>query len=526
MKRLGSFLLALVVVLNLCTGLVFANTETSTVADKFFDIMYNQSLNGSYDGTFSMKTDQPLEFVDKMVAIESSDEEISTYDMFNPMDYKLFAESLASVDGTMKADYNISETFDKMQMYAKMTFNKPIVLNENLSLEANVGYEVYLDFDFTNMQNPVYKITMKTPMNPKYIYIDYSALLKQTMTQFADLAVSEDAVYSAMKSYIESTMKTLKESMKNNSTVTFANNTYTMKVDDKGFKNMMFDVIDAVTSSTELVKLMTVDVEETEEAVEEMKSAMAVVKEIANKFTILGTDGYTISYKVDNSGKPVEVTESVDISINIYDITNAVGNPPPQEYDSITRDDWNIDIVATTNLKYSNVGQAVTINYPVLTADNSFDLAKIMEKEMNEEYNNSYEKSWFSASYDGYRVERGGETYIPIRAFAKSCSIYNDENILYNEDTAIVTLIAPKNSYAKLPFETLSFYGNGNSIFVDGQEHWIGYPTFEVDGTIYIPLSALKFININIDEIETTHTYYTETKETTVRTYFSGYLMD
>ena len=106
------------------------------------------------------------------------------------------------------------------------------------------------------------------------------------------------------------------------------------------------------------------------------------------------------------------------------------------------------------------------------------------------------EKTYFYASYDGYRVERNGETYIPARAFAESCNIYG-ENIMYNEESDIVTLIAPKNG-ATLPFETLSFYGNGNSLFVNGQEFWIGAPTFEEGGTTYIPIAALNIININI----------------------------
>lgn len=525
MKKFISFLIAAVFTLNLCTSLVFASDADYT--DKFIDILYTDMLKGSYEGTMSIKNNNSWEFIDELIKSEENDSYYNTgmSQLFDPVDIKSLAESTVNLDGTVKADYNISENYDKIQMHAALTLNKPLVLSDTLSFSVNTALEMYMDADFSDLKNPVYKLTIKYPINKKYIYIDYSEVLKQTLSQLPDSEISEEIVYSAIKTYMDSLIKAAKASYKKNATVTYSNSTYTMKMDDKGFKSFMFDIFDTVLNSMDFVKFMSLESENFEEDLAEMKKDFEDFKLLAEKITILGDGGYTISCKMDNNNKPCEMTSAIDISLNLYDIANVFGlTDIAADLSDIGRGKCGISINANQNYKLSNIGNDIAINYPVLSNENSVDLAKLMEEELTKEndYNYTHNQNYFSATYDGYRVEQNGETYLPTRAFVDSLYYSNDDNIMVND--GIVTIIAPKDSV--LPFNTLSFYENGNSLFVNGQEFWLEHPTFEADGITYLPLCALRIINIDVTRISTSHNYDIATDTTYVSTRFYANLME
>lgn len=531
MKKFISFLLVSVLMLNFSAALVFADNADYT--DKFIDIMYNEMLKGSYDGTISVKNNSSWEFIDELIKADETEPDGNNYEnsmaqLFDAIDIKALAESAVNIDGTIKADYNISENYDKIQMYAAFTLNKPIVLNESLSFSVDTAFEMYLDSDFSDLKNPVYKITMKYPINKKYIYIDYSEIIKQTLSQFPDSEISEEVIYSSVKTYMNNLITATKASYKKNAAITYSNNTYTMKMDDKGFKNFIFDVFDAVFNSMDFVKFMSPETENFEENLTEMKKEFENFKLLANKITILGENGYTILCKVDNNNKPCEINSSVDISINLYDIANVFGiEDMAADLSKIGRDKCGIGITASENYKLSNVGTDIAIGYPVLTSENSVNFAKLMEEQTKQEQNYAgndfgfpHDISYFSSQYNGYRIERDGENYLPVRAIADGLCI-PDENIMVGSN-GIITLLIPDT--VNLPFKTLSFYENGNSFFVDGQEFWIEHPTFETDGATYLPLCALNLINIDIISIETSEDFDPNTGEATVYTWFHAYL--
>lgn len=521
MKKTITFLTAMIMVLNLFTGLVFADSP-STPADKLFDILYSQTLSGSYEGKFSVETDETLEFIDKLVETDQTENgEPTFFDMYNPMDFKIFANSLANVSGTINADYAISENFDKIQMNAAFSLNKPISFNENLEIAADLGFQMYMDFDFSDISNPVYNLIIKSPMSPKYIYINYSELLKQTTEKFSDLSISNETMYTAFINYISDMVDAIKSSMKANSTITFANNVYTMKINDKGLKNIFFDISDSIMSSTDFLKLIMAENNDSS-SVDELKTMIDSFKQISNKFTILGADGYTALYKVNNKGELVEIKESVDISTNVFDICNAFGQTLPDTYSSISREDWNIDITSNSDYKYTNIGKAPTITAPTLTNDNSFDFAKLMSDFNTPDSSEKREITNFYFYISGDKIERDGEFYIPARVFAENCNIGGD-GILYNPESEMVTLIASNSDYI-LPFETLSFYTNGHSFIVNGEDFWIGAPTFEENGVTYIPLKALGIIDIDIYSITSTTFYDINTGKSDEYTSVYGYI--
>lgn len=521
MKKTITFFMSIIMVLNLITGLAFADNATNA-ADELIDILYSRNLSGSYSGTFSVKTDEALEFIDELIKIDNSDNsEPTIYDLFSPIDYRSIANSLATVDGTVKSDYEISENFDKIRMYAEISFNKPLSLNENLTIAANMGFQMYMDFDFSDISNPIYNIIMKTPINPKYIYINYSELLKQTSDKLSDLSISDETMYTAFISYISNTVNSIKSSMKANSTVSFANNVYTLKIDDKGFKNIIFDVADSVLSSTDFLSLIAIDGENSAD-IDELKSLINSLKDACQKFTVLGENGFTAVYKVDNNGKLTEFSEETDISINLYDISNAFDTFIPEEYSQIPRESWNIDIATNSEVKYTNTETAPTIIEPTLTNDNSFDFVKLTKATEDYAENEKYEITNFYFYINGDKIERDGEFYIPARTFAETCNI-TDEGILYNSDSDMVTLIASDSDYI-LPFETLSFYTNGHSLIVNGEDFWIGAPTFEENGITYIPVKALGIIGIEIYSINSKTFYDINSGDADVYTSVYGYL--
>lgn len=535
MKKVLSMLVAVVLSLNLCAVAVFADNSDSD-ADKLFEMLYSDMLNASYESTISIKNNSSWDFIDEIMKAEESSDDYApaaanyydlTSQIFDPVDFKILAESAVELSGEMKADYNISENYDKVQMYSKFKLNKPIALNEQLTFSVDTAFEMYMDMDFSDLKNPIYKITINSPLNKKYIYIDYSEVLNQTLSQFSELPVSEELIYSTLQSYIKNMVNAVKESYKKNSTVTYSNQTYTMKMSDAGFKNCIFDVFDVIMNSTDFISLMAVeesDKRKMENDLNSFKESIKYFKNVINKVTILGEDGYTATYKVDNDGKLTEFSTELDISINLYDIACAINDQNMIDYFAPAgKEKCQIDIAVKEDCNILKLGE-VTVNYPTLTDENSIDVAKLMKEVLNYYGEDAYQEEdtyttsnlkYFYGTYDGYRVERNGETYIPARAIAGSFRMFS-ENITIDE-SGIVTFTS---SNSVPPFKTLAFYENGNSVFIDGVEFWIDNPTFEEDGTTYIPISALKLMNISILYIKTIHSYDVDTGETSVYTAF------
>ena len=336
MKKVISLFIAVMILAT--TVFADAASELMTAWEKTANV---RSCSGNI--TFSTKLNRPLDILDTI-----PEEELDA----GPIDTKLFFESFFGSTADMEYAYNVSEDMKKMDMSLIASFDVPITVNDGLKIDSWSQFGVWINYDITDVKNPVYKMVAKVPFDKKYQVMDLSASLKQYPDVLEMLATETDAQKAMQKEIMTALLSYAK--------ITKNRNVFTVKFDDEAFKNYYTDCFNIYKEKfLEDAEKYDIDDEDIEEFFE-------IVSKNLEQISFLGEKGIILSITVGAGGIINTCIEELNICLNVYDILAANGLSTkglPREKAFI---DFTSKMTAT-----SKDHNKTTVTMPELTEENS-----------------------------------------------------------------------------------------------------------------------------------------------------------
>ncbi len=454
MKKLLCFILAI---------FIAASGSVSASELDFLDRVYT-----SYEENTSLTLElkQPLTFL-KLLNSE--------YDTFQMFDAQMFFESLADMNMTAVAKANISADYKKIQLSVEGVSSIPMQINRNFKLTADTKTGMWLDADFSDDKNPKYTYIMQNPSMNKYMTADVIALMRETDPDNAEKSISLMKAFFN-KDVIQALSKTTKESIIKNSKMTKSGKTYTFTFDDKGIKQLYFDIFEKINP----IISMAMDKDEKKEFDDAYKTAKKAVSELE----IVGKKGVSMKYTLDGSGN-ISVSEiSAEIDTNVFDFIKALLGFSAD----IKKEECNINFVLNMKNEFKNVNKSVKITAPTITAENSINLNEyIKQNSATPDYD--YDDYWFTVETDTYKEYENGELAFPLRDVAEAFGIPK-ENI--SCDNGVITILGTGKGAAD--FKTAVITENSTAMTVDGEAFELHTPVTETNGRALVDTSFIKFL--------------------------------
>lgn len=333
MKKLISLLLTFV----LLSPTVFAND-----LDDLKAVMDNSSKILSADCTaeMSITVNKPIKALETIPGPFGESE----------IDLRSLIESIISSNLSLEASYSVSEDYKKMKLSGCVTSDTPIVFNDSFKLNAWAKAGIWMEYDFTSAESPVYKVIYKLPFEKKYMALDMSEYFAENPGSIPPLNEQTlDAFRGAAIQLIT-----------DNAEISKSKGVYTLKFSDKSAKQYILSVF-------ELSKTLVPADAVSDEASEQLDKVTDTLKSIFDKVTILGEDGMTMQITVSPSGLITAEEVSIHINLNIYDILTAFS----KSTQGLAREDAFVDITLNTKETLSNHNKAAEITIPVLTEENT-----------------------------------------------------------------------------------------------------------------------------------------------------------
>lgn len=396
-------------------------------------------------------------------------------DMFQIVDAQMFFESLADMNMTAEAKANISDDYKKIRLSVEGKSSIPMRINRNLKLTADTKTGMWIDMDFTDDKNPKYTYIMQNPAMNKYMTADVIALMRESDPENAEKSISlMKAVLN--KEVIREISKTTKESIIKNSKMTKSGKTYTFTFDDKGFKQLYFDIFEKINP------IITMPMDKSEK--KEFEDLYNTVKKAVSDFEIIGKNGVSLKYTLDGNGN-ISVSEtSVEINTNIFDLLRALFGFSAD----IKKEDYNINFVLNVKNEFKNINKSVKITAPTITAENSVNLNELY-KQNDAIPDYDCDDYWFVVKTDTYREYENGELAFPVRDVAAAFKIPTD-NI--SCDSGVITINGTGKGAAD--FKTAVITENSTVMTVDGNVFELHTPVTEINGKAFVDTSFIKFL--------------------------------
>jgi hypothetical protein len=448
--------------------------------DAIFEAFTTEVLSANSNIKMSLKLNRPFELLD------NSDyyTEIKPSDMVN---------SFANMEYDANMAYSMSEDKKIIKLGMDMQLDLPLEVGENFKADIWAKVGMWMDMDLTDTENPVYKLIFKIPFSDKYYVMDFGlnageedfALMFEQLNNILNSSVMD--VYS----------KKCYESIKNNFTLkSLGANRYELSADDKAFKAVLKDILDM---SVEMLG-------NTEEKEEFAKMTEEAFKQLEN-ITILGERGMKTEFTLSGTHIIQGKTE-MHICLNIYDIMSQFG----EDIEGMVRESSYMDFDIIYDVTMTDINKPVTVEFPVLTEDNSVNMYEPYEYE--EDYYEDYISPYSYAYDDAAPVIIDGELYVPIRSFMNSIEI-EDDKIGYADGA--VTIDATDKGI--LEFNTLQLNVGSCDIYHNGQKQTMTKPVIALNGKTYCPMQFLNYINCTVES----YGYDFEENETYIDIYRNHY---
>ena len=329
MKKLISILVSVIML----TSTAFA-ADAEDISELFEKNAELKSAGGEM--ILKMQLNSPLEILDTIPDIPDAQTDINA---------RMIIESLAEAQTKMNYKYSMSENYRKMTMDMSVEFSTPIRFNDSFGLDAWTKIGMWIDYDFTDESNPVYKIIYKVPFMKKYTVLDMSGYYREN----PDLMFKLDA--DKIKDLNKKAMNIISE----NAEITKDKNEYTLRFSDESAKRYISEVF-------ELSKEFLPDGEEMSEY-EEMVSQINAF--LANT-NIFGKNGITITLTKNSDGYISAETVDMHIKINVYDILTSLS----KSTSGLDRDKAFVDITVKSDATLPDHNKAKVV-LPNLTEENS-----------------------------------------------------------------------------------------------------------------------------------------------------------
>lgn len=364
-------------VISIILAAVMSLSVFAAASEDALRFLKNPMLSYEQTSTLTLKLNKPLTFLEDYQSFTDENDLLGA-SFVNP-DYKLLSESLfnLNVDATVKA--SVSPDMKKAEIYTNAKVNLPAELYKNLKLTADIEASVWMKYDFTDAENPDMLIIYAFPISRKYIYIDLKESLA-ALPEDTDLKKSvTDAVSGVEKMYSNEYIEGLTDKIINllyeNADITKRITSVTVKLDNKGFANLVKGIADIYVDALKTIGGKAYD----EKTLAEFNDIAAQIVSFIETAGLLGKDGLTMKYTLGAGGSIASSETILDVDFNIYDLISKLVMPEGANEELLsyiipewlTREnsDVSFDVIGTDT--YTNVGGDVVIEYPELTEANS-----------------------------------------------------------------------------------------------------------------------------------------------------------
>ena len=374
-------------------------------------------------------------------------------------DVKYMIEELTKAKYTAKIQAEMSDDALMAKIAMAVNADVPVKLSEDLKFGADVTLYMWVEYDFTSVENAKYNVIIKNPLNGKYLTLDYFEVMaestgvdmKSTLVETyksIDMNAGADEINALAKAVYEKHAKM--DAVGNEYTVTLTNN---------ALVDMAFDLIVGYFE-TDYAKSLGVDSSMLDTGTVDMATIQALVKGLG----IFGeNDACVIKAKTNEFGQVVETEEALHIDFNIVELATALGAAPDELY-PLTDANSDIDVTFKSKLVYSKINEDNIVELPTLTEDNSDDLMDVLGLSYTGGYTpegydgvSTYQPKYFWNNARGM-MERSG-MYVDITGFIDSCC-WDEDNLtgeaVLGEDGAVTITLTSDN------FGTVVVKGNVN----------------------------------------------------------------
>jgi len=410
-------------------------------------------MNYSSDMTFSASLENADELIDFVLSFE--DDIAAEYGV---VDLKTLLRSLFDISGNATLKGDISEDYKKIQLFMSGDVKCNVNLNQNLDMTVTPKFGMWMDMDLTNSENPVMNIILHTPASSKYYVVNVFELMQDEDKKKVSDVLGMIFNSQIMEGIAESSVSTLEKyadikTKGSKCTVTLDNDSV-MAMYSELFENYA-GVFGALAPS-----------------LGQLDEYVYVSEELPDMsgLEIFGKDGIVIEYILGRNGVEQEIC-SVDTDINV-----------PAVYTLVTGDEWKyeedltIDFNITVGAKYYDYGRT-TVEFPLLTEENSINISDMMLPDGEYEYSESYPNEWFYFNPSGIPVV-DSVMYVPFREVMHE--VYGDTAVI-TESNGTLTAVCDSPD-GKM---TVSLAEGSNTAYLDGNAHNIA-GVMNIDGVKYV----------------------------------------
>lgn len=466
----------------ICIAMLLSVSVSAFASD--WDVLMTRY--NSYDATveFGMELNKPLEC-------------LATLKDDASFDVKHLVEELIKAKFTAKIQAEMSDDAKEAKMAMAINSNVPVNLSEDLKFGADVTVYVWLEYDFTNTENPTYYIIVKNPLTGKYMYMDYLAVMQEALgvVEPSDI-LNETFGKVDMKAGVEEITALAKALYEKNATLTKSGDEYTVKFTNDGIIDMVFGLLEGYFD-TEYAKSLGDDYATLFPGDFEAEAVRAMIKGLG----IFGeNDALTMKIKMNKSGQIAESEEKIHLDFNIYELARALGAQEDDLYPS-TKENLDIDITFNSKTVYSKINEENVVSIPVLTEENSVSLLDILgltndDYDYDDDYYYDYQPEKFR-DYTAGKVDRGG-MYVDFEEFLDSAA-WDEDNLqgtVAQSETGDILITLKSDN-----FEEVTVKGNINSdeYTLSGTQLWGRKPFILADEYNWETYSADKKVYVNID---------------------------
>ena len=419
-------------------------------APAFLTEIYN-NYTGSYNITFKLdNVDSVMRVLEEEGVLEEIEKHVDIRGLLSEL----------SVGENIVVKAEISDDLKKVKVQTESEVEVYVPVNDNLNITTKSKSYIWTTIDISDLENPVFKAVQKTPLHNKYEYIDLTAYFPKG--QETQAVAWLNTIFD--KDFVTGYMAKGAELLDKYASIDLTATECVIKIDDAGFKAII----------KELLQYLSVQFGADEEMQRDINDFLAQFE--AASMRLLGEEGITVKYGLNN-GVPTDVHTMLDVSL---DLTQFVGS----------QSEFSLDMLVECEGVISNIG-TTTVEYPILTDENSFDGTIIYKAYEEYEYYGDYEEIeypvWNVYNYVDYLPVVEEKVYFPLRQILTEA--YGDTMTLSYDNGAVTVNCEHFPSY-----KTLSFAIGSDTVYTDGVAHTIGATSVVVDGVTYVSETFVKEI--------------------------------
>lgn len=470
MMRKTNRVIAGALVLLLALGVTAFGLDASTL----FEALSTEVLSAELTSEITLKLNQPLGFMEGM----------AEDGLTAPFDPQMLVEGLFETNGKMSGAYEMSEDYKKLKMAMEMELNLPIAINEDLKNTTWMRMGMWLEWDFSDLEKPVYRLITKTPVDSNYMVLDMAGMMQDAD---ADALKKLDSILT--EENIQAMSETMQEVLEEHAKVELSRGVYTATLDDAGMKAYLKEMLsgDFVTQYSQLEG----DVQ---------AEALAAVKgfvEALDEVQLFAEDALVMKAELDAGGKLSVLETSIHVDTNLYELMSAF------DIDTegvLTEENSRLDFTLASTDTYTKQGASVDISFPELNENNSIDYAEELLDPMpepfdapseepvhldtypeNEEaYDGIFPENTLYAFDDALPVALDGTAYLPLRPIMGSFGVRSEEIIW--KDGAVK--VVPQEVTDR--FSEFSVRAGESTVRLDGEEIAVSEPAVIIQDRMYM----------------------------------------